>query len=161
VLLDVSQDNAMDDSDILDDVGVLARDVVANERAEGVAALGAMMVDERFGALLDGSQGDAMDDSGGQGFGGVFAGGVFAEEVAVHRHAAGGGGGQGAAVGLVGAGVVGGSLDSAMYDDDGRGGGLATPVLAEDRGDDGVVLSKNARRTRQRKVNFAIAKKSA
>ena len=80
VLLDVSQDNAMDDSDILDDVGVLARDVVANERAEGVAALGAMVVDERFGALLGGSQGDAMDDSGGQGFGGVFAGGVSVEE---------------------------------------------------------------------------------
>ena len=52
VLLDVSQDNAMDDSDILDGVGVLARDVVANERAEGVAALGAMVVDERFGSLL-------------------------------------------------------------------------------------------------------------
>ena len=59
VLLDVSQDNAMDDSDILDGVGVLARGVVANERAEGVAALWAMVVDERFGALLDGLQGDA------------------------------------------------------------------------------------------------------
>ena len=80
VLLDVSQDNAMDDSDILDGVGVLARDVVANERAEGVAALGAMVVDERFGSLLGGLQGDAMDDSGGQGFGGVFAGGASVEE---------------------------------------------------------------------------------
>ena len=54
--------------------------LVANERAEGVAALGAMVVDERFGSLLGGSQGDAMDDSGGQGFGGVFAGGASVEE---------------------------------------------------------------------------------
>ena len=61
--------------------------LVANERAEGVAAFGAMAVDERFGALLDGLQGDAMDDSGGQGFGGVFAGGVSVEE----RTAGGGG----------------------------------------------------------------------
>ena len=91
VLLDVSQDNAMDDSDILDEVGVLARDVVANERAEEVAALGAMVVDERFGSLLGGLQGDAMDDSGGQGFGGVFAGGASVEE----RTAAGGGRNQG------------------------------------------------------------------
>ena len=39
-----------------------------------------MVVDERFGALLGVSQGDAMDDSGGQGFGGVFAGGASVEE---------------------------------------------------------------------------------
>ena len=65
--------------------------LVANERAEGVAALGAMAVDERFGALFDGLQGDAMDDSGGQGFGGVFAGDVSVEE----RTAGGGGGNQG------------------------------------------------------------------
>ena len=45
------------------------------------------MVDERFGALLDGLQGDVVDDSGGQGFGGVFAGGVSVEE----RTAGGGG----------------------------------------------------------------------
>ena len=88
VLLDVSQDNAMDDSDILDEVGVLARDVVANERAEEVAALGSMVVDERFGLLLGGSQGDAMDDSGGQGFG---FGGVFAGDVSVEERVAGGG----------------------------------------------------------------------
>ena len=31
VLLDVSQDNAMDDSDILDGVGVLARDVAGGQ----------------------------------------------------------------------------------------------------------------------------------
>ena len=30
-----------------------------------------MVVDERFGSLLGGSQGDAMDDSGGQGSGGI------------------------------------------------------------------------------------------
>ena len=53
---------------------------MANERTEGVAALGAMVVDERFGALQAGSQGDAMDDSGGQGFGGVFAGGASVKE---------------------------------------------------------------------------------
>ena len=85
----------MDDSDILDGADVLARDVVANERAEGVAALGAMVIDERFGALLDGSQGDAMDDSGGQGFGGVFAGGASVEE-----RTAGGGGGEVAQAGV-------------------------------------------------------------
>ena len=66
---------------------MLARDVEANERAEGVAALGAMVVDERFGSLLGGLQGDAMDDSGGQGFGGVLAGGV-----SVEKRVAGGGG---------------------------------------------------------------------
>ena len=50
-----------------------------------------MVVDERFGSLLVGSQGNAMGDSGGQGFGGVFAGCVSVEE----RTAGGGGGNQG------------------------------------------------------------------
>ena len=134
VLLDVSQDNAMDDSDILDGVGVLARDVVANERAEGVAAFGAMVVDERFGALLDGSQGDAMDDSSGQGFGGAFAGGVSVEE----RVAGGGGRNHGPRL----------DADAGQ----GAGGGSAAPVLAEDGG--GSVDS-----AAQKKIRNALSNK--
>ena len=51
-----------------------------------------MVVDERFGALLDGSQGDAMDDSGGQGVLGVFVGGDGSTlgEVLAERSAVGG-----------------------------------------------------------------------
>ena len=131
----------MDDSDILDGADVLARDVVANERAEDVAALGAMVVDERFGALLVGSQGDAMDDSGGQGFGGVFAGGVSEE-----RTAGGGGRNHGP------------RLDAAAR----QGGvrGSAAPVLAGGDGGSGgeSQLSRSAWKKRKKLMAAAVAR---
>ena len=91
---------------------------------------------ERFGALLDGSQGDAMDDSGGQGFGGVFAGGASVEE----RTAGGGGRNHGlrldADAGQGGASVL-------VQDVCGGGGGgpsAAEGTVANERAEGGAAL---------------------